>query len=1031
MSFSLFLSDCFAVLIFPFAAKRGLARVRAGRRREAAISPSQRIGAAMLGAALILATGAMAQETKAATETKPTQEPERIVHLSAKPAIFVNNPNPIMGFENLAAWTVTPTSAPSNYSVTLTENRTEGSSAYSVNYPPAVLSLTSAKISSTTAALTGIGNSGATMQLDVQVVPQTMVVDPPTPPEETGEQAVEAERAGRSLTGSQGLFATPDTTSTPPILGYVSVPSLGLNNVELGNPVFTNFRAGIYLTINFAVPASLSAALNGQTYSDMTFTFNINRPSAFEGSYLFDNLRVHSVELVQTPTGTPPPTGYGTTLVVDVAGGTPSSGSFPMSPAQIPGSFHLQTGTAGSTSVTYELGLEGNPLFNCTYNPDPADKSNQTYKYQSCTNGYLPGDLVTSNWANLAIQSGTSGQHLHALLSLSPAGTLSGSGLLPPMPTYWGGATGCTPAPVSGKIVTASTSCANQTAVANNIVTTYFNQLNSVQAASASPTKDWIVASIPDAALHTGYGTLQNCCAAGPSPNNLPFSTGGDLNPGGSFDAYWSLTGDLDPTAVTGTDENLTHFDAEFSTHGVLFGEDIDVVDAKLTADTDSGETTPTYKPATSNGTLGFYVFGEEIPSGGLTFSPQTGFSVDPSWNQEYDLPSIEIWIFDITLGAIVDADLKAQGSAALSGADLSVTPTASLGGHIAGGIDLGIASGNVDAKINLITLSAPVTAQAKWVLNTDPSLCAVTLSGGLVGNVTLGSGGGEVDLDATFGVCPFCYTDSYTLVKWNSLVSKTYNLFNDSIDTQLFGLPTSMCKYTDKASIVSPTQGSTLTASLPVTLTGSAAPTENTLAYTATYNWTYTPGANAGTITINPVGANSANPTVTFGPAKNGATSSTWTIGMSATTTVNSEGGPIQASAAATPVTVTVSNIKPGVYIGTVTSANGVAVYDPTVGAVNVGNVPMPISVSGVVSGTTSGLNTTFTVAPCNDGTGACTSPGAATVLSTTGATTASPVGTWTSGFSGGYYKITMSTTSGVTNIGSASVVIYGTVLF
>jgi hypothetical protein len=457
----------------------------------------------------------------------------------------------------------------------------------------------------------------------------------------------------------------------------------------------------------------------------------------------------------------------------------------------------------------------------------------------------------------------------------------------------------------------------------------------------------------------------------------------------------------------------------------------MDVVDAKITADTDSGETTPTYKPATSTGTLGFYVFGEEIPSGGITISPSTGFSVDPSWNQEYDLPPIQIWIFDITLGATVDADLKAQGSAALSGADLSVTPTASIGGHISGGINLGIAEGNVDAKVNLVTLSVPTTAQAKWVLNTSPAICAATLNGSLESNLNLSSGGGQVNLDATFGFCPFCYTDSYTLFKWGPLASDSWNLFNDTIDTQLFGLPASLCQYPITVSIVSPLSGAGLSSTLPITLTGSAKPNDSTLAYTSTYKWTFTKGANASTVTVSSAGANSANPTVTFGPPTSGKTS-TWTINLTATTTVRSASGTvITETASATPVTVTVTNLANGVYISQVSSSNnGVAVPDPTTGALNVGNVPGTITVSGIVAGGTGTLNTTFTVAPCNDDTASCTSPGSATTLTTTGASTATPSASW-NGFEGGYYKFTMATTSGASTFGTASAIIWGTVLF
>jgi hypothetical protein len=693
---------------------------------------------------------------------------------------------------------------------------------------------------------------------------------------------------------------------------------------------------------------------------------------------------------------------------------------------QIPSGLHLKTGTAGATTVQFQLGLDSKAALTCTYIPDSSDSTGESYILKSCTGGYEAGDLVSANWVSVAIEGGSPGQVIDAQLALSPLGNLTGSGLIPAMPTYWGDANSCTPAPVAGTVVTTSTSCASQTAKANQIVTEYFNQVN-----SAKPSPNWVVAPVPEAALRSGDGTpIQSLAHAQLDSNDQPFSTGGDLNPGGSFDAYWKLSGNLDPTAVTGTDENLTHFDAAFTAHGVLFGDDMDVVDAKITADTDSGETTPAYKPATSTGTLGFYVFGEEIPSTGIPFSPSTGFSVDPSWDQDYDLPPIQIWIFNITLGATVDADVKAQGSAALSGADLSVTPTASIGGHISGGINLGIASGDVDAKVNLVTLSVPTTAQAKWVLNTSPAICAATLNGSLDSNLNLASGGGQVDLDATFGFCPFCYTDSYTLFKWNALVSKSWNLFDETLDTQLFGLPASLCQYPITVSILSPTSGASLSSGLPITLTGSAAPNDNTLNSTSTYNWTYTGGTNAGPITIAPAGANTANPTVTFGPPTSGNTS-TWTIGLTATTSVRSAGGTVTTeTASATPVNVTVTNLSAGVYIGEVINGFGVVAVVDEHGALDVGNVPMPITVTGIVAGGTGTLNTTFTVAPCNDDTASCTSPGAATSLPVTGAATSTPSAVWTSGFSGGYYKITMTTQSGATTFGTASAVIYGTVL-
>jgi len=377
----------------------------------------------------------------------------------------------------------------------------------------------------------------------------------------------------------------------------------------------------------------------------------------------------------------------------------------------------------------------------------------------------------------------------------------------------------------------------------------------------------------------------------------------------------------------------------------------------------------------------------------------------------------------------MVDADLNAQGSAALSGADLSLIPTASIGGHISGGIDLGIASGTVDAKVNLLTLSTPVSAQVKWVIHTEPNICATTMNGSLKGDLNLSSGGGQVDLNATFGDCPFCYTDSYTLFKWKPLASASLNLFHDTIDTQLFELPAALCTYPITVSIVSPAQGATLSSGLPITLSGSAAPNDTSLPSTATYHWTFTKGANASTATIQS-GANTANPVVVFGAPTSG-TSSTWTIGMTATTVVtDTSNHPITRTASATPVKVTVSNLQNGVYIAQMVNQWGVAAVLDNSGALDIGNLPLPETITGIVSGATGPLSTTFTVALCNDQTAACTSPGPAVALPVTGAATSTPSALWSFGFDGGYYKVTMTTNQGASLFGSASNIIYGTAI-
>jgi hypothetical protein len=918
------------------------------------------------------------------------------------------NPNAVMGFENPTYWSVLANGKTPDTNVKSSTVRTQGNAALSVLNPPALITLTSVPVASSATALTGIANNGAVLQMDVrlQLPASTLAAD----------EVLNTE----VIPGS--------TASVNYMDGFVTVKSLGLNNVPLGRVVFQNFRAGIYETVSYTIPESLSSALHGKTFNDMVFQFTVSLTHAVNDSYLFDNLRIHSVELQQTPTGTAPPAGYGTSLDLLVAGSKPVTHTFTLAPAQIPGGFHLKQGIAGTSTVQFQLGLDSIPALTCSYVNDKTDKTGQSYVLSSCTGGFHAGDLVNSNWVSLGILQATATQRLDAQLSLSPLGGLSGSGLIPPMPTYWGDATNCAPAPVAGKVVTKSTSCASQTAHANQIITEYFNAVNGTH-----PSGDWVVAPVPESATRSGTGA-PSVAAIRPNvaPDDLTFNTGGDLNPGGSFDAYWRLSGNLIPTAVANTDENTTHFDADFTTHGVLFGDDVDVVDAKVTLDTDSGQTTPAYKPATSSGTLGFYVFGEEIPSGGLTFNPSTGFSVDPSWTQEYDLPSIQIWIFDITLGANVEADLKAQGSAALTGADLSVIPTATLGGHISGGINLGIASGDVDAKVNLVTLSAPFSAQAKFALDTDPAVCASELTGSLKGDLDISSGGGEVDLDATFGYCPFCYTDSYTLFKWSPLASHSWNLFNDTLSFQVFGLPASLCPLATTVNITSPAAGASLSAGVPVQLTGSAVPTDPLATfYNTTYNWSFTPGANASTAKVNPAGANSANPVVTFGTPKSGTTS-TWTIGMTATTTVQSQGGALLTkTTSAAPVQVTVTGTQPGDYITQVlTEYNGPATPLPD-GSLNVGNAPGLITINAAVVGITGNLNTVFSVSYCNDGTAACSDPGPAffPTVTTIGGNTTTPSATW-GGFSGGYFSINMITTSNGATVAGTHVILSGSEL-
>lgn len=912
---------------------------------------------------------------------------------AAQQAPTTTDSNAIMGFETLGAWSVKGSSTSPRFSVAITAYRTQGTAALAIANPSNTTKVVSQPIASTATALAGIGDAGARLQIDVLIPVQ------------------------------QG-----NAVNSGYIQPYVSSKSRGLSKVPLAQIFFNDYRPGIYNTFGFAVPHQVSSALGGAAFNDLVFEFDINSPGQITGSYLLDHLRVHSVPLVQDPTNTPPPPGYGGSVDLVVFGDAPVNQSFVLGPTQIPKAFHLKMGTTGATTVRFQLGLDGQPLFTCTYFPYTGDTSLRSYVLDSCTNGFNAGDLINANWVLLAIDNGgVHSQKIRAQIGLSPLGDMLGAGLLPPMPTFWGDADTCVPAPVAGTVVTLSSSCADQIAEANEIITDYFTQVT-----NSKPAPNWIVTPVPEFALRHGDGTPFNLLnGPPPTPLDPPFDSGGDLNPGGNFDAYWRLNGNLTPTAVTtstggATDENKTHFDATFTAHGVAFGEDVDVVDANVVADTDSGQTTPAYVQATSTGSLALYVFGSQVFSESV--NPSVGFSYDPTISEAFNLPPIHIWIFAITIGATADAELKVQGSAAIQGADLSVAPTGTVGFHVQGGIDIGVASGGVDTKISLLTVATPAEAQVKWVLKTSPALCFTELDGTLKGDLTLSSGGGEIDLKATFGLCPFCDTESQTLYKWGPLASTSSNLFSDVIDTQLFALPASLCAFTTTASIVSPTDGVSLQASLPVTLIGSVTPSDPSLALSTSYTWSFTGPSTLASITgTSPV-------QVTF------PQTGQWTISLATTSTETAAAGTkITSSASAGPITVNVANPTSPVNIAELTCPDDNAVFTPDAsGFITIGDPAcffvqgQGVTVMGAVFGASGTLNTTFTLAQCTDGTAACTSPGTATTLTATGASTTSPAATAPASlfFSTAYAKITMTTTADGNSLGTSSVVVYDSVI-
>jgi hypothetical protein len=997
------LTVCIAALSIPIWRKPATVRPVQPRRRSAYSPAMIRSGIIAAGIGLSAFNYAAAQEAASSPDSQSAASSEGHVEPAHHSPL---DPNSIMGFEVPDAWLVRVDGFFPDFDVKSTTTRTQGSAAFAVSDPPSLMTLTSRRVGSTATALTGIGNRGALLQLDVQLPSQT-------------------DQSGR---GNQGGC---DPRSGE-IEGFLSVRSAGLNRVSLGRLSLSKLRDGIYNTVSFTIPDSVSSRLNGATYDDMIFEFEVSAPGKVRGAYLFDNLRVHSVELTQSPTGEAPPSGYGGSVDLVVPGGPPVTQTFSLGPAQIPSGFHLKKGTAGGTTVQLELGLDSIPQLTCTYVPDTTDKTAESYIFKSCTGGYVAGDLVNANWVSLAILSATVGpaasrptvgqsswQHQRHRFDSAYAHLL---GRLQHLRTHASSRQSRhnldqLQEPDRAGQPDRHAILRDQWPPQNLMVTGWWlpSRFGGLRSGDGSPFK---VSTKPEVAA-----------------NNLPFQTGGDLNPGGSFDAYWKLSGNLTPPAVAGTDENLTHFDAAFTAHGVLFGDDIDVVDAKVTADTDSGETTPAYKPATSTGTLGFYVFGEEIPSGGLNLQSQHRLQ-----RRSLLEPGVR---------SAFHPDLDLRYHAGRAGRCRPEGP--GLGRALRRRPERGSQcvsrrarqrrhqprrrQGKWMPKVNLITLSAPTTAQVKWVINNDPS--------GLRNHA---------QRLAQQQPQPWLRRRRGRSRRIRGRLPHLLHALLDAVQVELAGQQVldpvrrhHRRAVVRVAHIAVPVHdqgeyrlthgGASLSSGLPITLVGSAGPTDDTIASTSTYNWTYTPGANAGTVHGQPSWSqNGPNPGCHLWPSNFGQH-----LHMDHRPDRHHdrqgsgrfrEHGDLDGDTGYRHC----HQPQPGrVHRAEIVSGpNGPAVPDSDRRR-SLQHRQRALARHGFRSRLRRHRHAELHIhrgVLQRSNRGMHPAPSLPMSLPVTGAATTTPSAVWSSGFQGGYYKITMTTTAGGTNFGTASAIVYGYVL-
>jgi len=163
----------------------------------------------------------------------------------------------ILGMESASDWTITSGSIVG----TSFENKTQGNQSLAIQ-PQGYATLTSLP-------MTSISPVDPSIKLDIRLPSQQ-----PNP----------------SWLGAVQLF--------------VSLPSSGLNNAFLGQKELTGLSLEQFHTLEFPVPDSIRAALNGATYSDLRLSIALNVPTPGAGVYYIDNIQVGPVTTPTTETFT-------------------------------------------------------------------------------------------------------------------------------------------------------------------------------------------------------------------------------------------------------------------------------------------------------------------------------------------------------------------------------------------------------------------------------------------------------------------------------------------------------------------------------------------------------------------------------------------------------------------------------------------------------------------------------------------------------------------------------------------------------
>ncbi len=693
------------------------------RSTQTAHRPSMRAVALWALPAVALSCGQASQvetlETKSAALTAPTDP---------------------LTFESASDWHVTQSHV---RSLTITTARTQGNGALAVAAPQNYTRLDSNNLSSTNPELATL-DVGSKVSLD---------------------------------------FLLPTVQANPFWFGavqmFMTAPSRNVYNAYLGQIELTGMRTGIFTTLHFTIPDVVITALKGKTYSDLVFGIVINVPSNTTGTYILDNLRLKSAKLPARPTNVSQ-ISAGSSIQLEASktysppASTVASQTFAAGVIQIPQSFHVFQGSAGTGSATFEFALGTATPVLCQY---PASGAS-TYAFSSCANGARAGDLVPASFVRLTIVNGdaTAGKtKVKAQIALNPVGDELPTGL-PAIPTFFG------------------TSASEVRAALDAFVQAQLNWKIDGDVVVRTPTP-----AIPIGFPVTRNGTVISTPAA---DNDPPFSISSRITGTDLADAGWHVNGSI-AAPVDAAGNRDTHFDIDVGVDAWLLGLSAnDVLGVTGQVDTHTPATDgKSIPPTTESAKFCFVYFGVGQSCAG-PFNGSTGLNV-PLFHTNPTIPffSIDYWVFHVASSAAVaiNADLTG-GFTPTGGFSIAVDPSLSLSAHLEGGVSLGVfAGGGLFADVQLIGMDVPVSASVNTSVNVDPRVCSVTASETFSAKANISSGGGTVGYYLEGGLCcgcfiDVCWRDEGNIFSWSGLSTSFDILPNGSIGSQTFPLPTAVC---------------------------------------------------------------------------------------------------------------------------------------------------------------------------------------------------------------------------------------------